>query len=317
MKILIPVLLVLILLVSCAERIVTLEPVNLVPESSITIENNNLRVVFVDNEPMGSRHRAGYNGIAELYHRYQDTTIFVPEYAGFNLEHIFGGDSLAQLFEPRRHPMKLFRKGENEIVLFQDATPLSGVESVTTFKVNGPDYIDIVFECVIRNDQFFKHGYAGLFWASYIQKPKDKKIYFPGTAEGQEEISWVAAYSDTHGQNSTHRSVKDKNNFFFAENFNATLASHFSNYRYTFPFYYGRFGNMALAFLYESKDVIRFSQSPTGGGPGSPAWDFQYLIPSPKVGKKYSFHARMVYKPFVSESDIEQEYERWRKAVAY
>ncbi len=304
------------LLASCAERtMVLLKPENLVPESSITIENNNLRVVFVDNEAMGSRHRAGYNGIAELYHRYQDTTIFVPEYAGFNLEHIFGGDSLAQLFEPRRHPMKLFRKGENEIVLYQDATPLSGVESVTTFKVNGPDYIDIIFECVIRNDQFFKHGYAGLFWASYIQRPKDKKIYFPGRAEGQQETSLVAAYSEKHGQNSTHRSITDKNNFFFAQNFNAALASHFSTYRYTSPFFYGRFGNMALAFLFESKDVIRFSQSPTGGGPDSPAWDFQYLIPSPKVGKKYSFRARMVYKPFVSATDIEKEYERWRDSV--
>jgi hypothetical protein len=313
MKLSIPMLFALTVLVSCADRTaVTLKPENLKQETSITIENNNLKVVFVDNEALGSRHRAGYNGIAELYHRYQNTSIFVPEYAGFNLEHVFGGDSLVQLFEPRRHPMKLYRRGEKEIVLHQEATPLSGVESLTTFQVNGPDYIDIVFECIFHNDEFFRHGYAGLFWASYIHKPNDKKIYFKGNGEGQQQTTWVATYSEKHGLNSTHRSRKDNHKFFFANNFNASLASHFSTYRYSDPYYYGRFGNMVLAFLFDSKEIIRFSQSPTGGGRDSPAWDFQYLIPSPNIGKKYSFRARMVYKPFVSEMDITREYEQWK-----
>jgi hypothetical protein len=100
--------------------------------------------------------------------------------------------------------------------------------------------------------------------------------------------------------------------FFFAENFNARLPSHFSEYRYGAPYFFGRYEEMVLAFLFDSEEVIRFSQSPTGGGKLNPAWDFQYLIPAPKIGKIYSFNVRMVYKPFISERDIVDEYESWR-----
>jgi hypothetical protein len=294
--------------------VTTLKPEGLEPKNNITIENANLRVVFVDNQAMGKIHRAGYNGIAELYHHQQDSTIFVPDYAGFNLEHIFGGDTLIQLFEPRRHPMYLYRKRSNEVLLFQEATPLSGIESLTEFRVNGPHYIDIRFQCIFHNTSFFKHGYAGLFWASYIQRPDDKKIYFPGIAEGQGDTALVAAYSTKHGLKSTHRSLDDQNDFFFEENFNATLASHFSSYRYAKPYYFGRFGQMALAYLFDTEEIIRFSQSPTGGGPENPAWDFQYLIPEPEYGKIYTFRVRMIYKPFVDAEDIREEYEKWRSS---
>lgn len=302
----------LFIMVSCGQKtMVSIKPEGLKQENKITIENENLKVVFVDNEASGPVHKAGYNGISELYHRYEDSSIFVPDYAGFNLEHIFGGDSLSQLFEPRRHPMKLYRKSDNTVILYQEATPNSGVESLTEFKVIAPDYIDIGFQCIFHNQQFFQHGYGGLFWASYIHKPEDKKIYFLGTAEERPDTSWIEAYSTTHGLNSTHRAVGDVNNFFFAENFNASLANHYSEYRYSSPYYFGRFRNMVLAFLFESKDIIRFSQSPTGGGQENPAWDFQFIIPTPETGKIYSFKARIIYKPFVNANDISDEYERW------
>jgi hypothetical protein len=69
---------------------------------------------------------------------------------------------------------------------------------------------------------------------------------------------------------------------------------------------------MVLAFFFDGDEVIRFSQSPTGGGELNPAWDFQYLIPSPETGKKYSFKVRIVYKPFISGNDILEEYSKWR-----
>lgn len=282
-------------------------------ENVLTIENSNLKAVFVDNTAVKPDHMAGYNGIAQLYHAEEDSSLFVPTYAGFNLEHIFGGDSLHQLFEPRLHPMTLFRKSDDEVLLYQDTTPLSAVESLVEFKVVAPHYIDIKFQCILHDDQFFRHGYAGFFFASYMQNPEDKKIYFKGVSENKNHSSWVAAWSDRHGFNSTHRSINDDHDFFFAPNFNASLASNFSQFRYTDPYYYGRFGKMALAFFFDSNEIIRFSQSPTGGGEFNPAWDFQYIIPSPQVGKKYSFRARMVYKPFVSDDDISNEYEKWNE----
>ena len=69
---------------------------------------------------------------------------------------------------------------------------------------------------------------------------------------------------------------------------------------------------MTLAYLFDTDEVIRFSQSPTGGGETNPAWDFQYLIPEPKTDHIYSFNARMIYKPFISKEDIEQEYKNWK-----
>ncbi len=107
------------------------------------------------------------------------------------------------------------------------------------------------------------------------------------------------------------RAVLEKDSFYFAPNFNATLASHFSKFRFEKPFYYGRFHDMILAYFFDTDQVIRFSQSPTGGGPDNPAWDFQFLIPNFVINQVYSFRARIIYKPFISAEEIVSEYEKW------
>src|SRR6185295_8119919 len=184
----------LLVLFSCsAQKAITLKPDGYEKRNSVTIENGDIKAVFVDNTELKPGHKPGYNGIAQLYHAKEDSPVFVPDYAGFNLEHVFGGDSLQQLFEPRRHPMTLFRKSDSEVLLYQEATPLSGVESLTEFKVVKPHYIDITFQCVVHNEKFFRHEYAGLFWASYIQHPVDKKIYFKGvTPSDPQRSSWIS-----------------------------------------------------------------------------------------------------------------------------
>jgi hypothetical protein len=305
---------VLFFVVSCSPNpLTTLEPEGEEQFQNIKIEKGDLKAVFVDNSEMPPNHRAGYNGIAELYHVDQDSSIFVPLFAGFNLEHIFNGDSLEQFFEPRINPMILYKKSETEVLLYQKKTPYSSAESLTEFTVVAPYYIDITFRCIFHDKAYFRHGYAGFFWASYINKPPDRNIYFRGIDEGQPDEKWISAFSGTHGIKSTHKGINDQHDFFFASGFNIQLAKNFSNYRYTRPFYFGRFHNMALAFFFESSEIIRLTQSPTGGGQTNPAWDFQYLIPDPKTGKEYSFQARMVYKPFVDNEDITQEFEIWTK----
>jgi len=292
-----------------------LRPQNQVPQTAVDIKKGDLKVRFVNNMPYGSDHRAGYNGISNLLHPAQDSMPFVPFYAGFNLEHIFGGDSLMQLFEPRKHPMVLSQSSEDELLLYQAPTPLSGLESLTSFKLVEPHYIDITFRCIVHEIDFFKHGYAGLFWASYIDSPSDKKIYFYGSEGAEHSKKWIEAFSQKHGEESTHVRMNDSIDFYFAPNFNARLANHFSNYRYTLPFFFGRFHNMVLAYMFESSEVIRFSQSPTGGGKTNPAWDFQLLIPDLKKGKEYTYNARMIYKLFISEEDITSEYLSWEKGL--
>ncbi len=292
-----------------------LRPQYMVPQTAIDLEKGDLKVTIVNNMTYGSEHRAGYNGITELLHPAQDSVPFVSLYAGFNLEHIFGGDSLMQLFEPRRHPMVLSQSGEDEVFLYQAPTPLSGLESLTTFKLVEPHYIDITFLCIVHEIDFFKHGYAGLFWASYIDSPSDKKMYFYGCEKTEPTKKWIEAFSRKHGVESTHVGMNDSNEFYFAPDFNARLASHFSNYRYALPFFFGRFHNMVIAYMFESSEVIRFSQSPTGGGETNPAWDFQLIIPDLKKGKEYTFRARMIYKPFISAEDITSEYISWNRGL--
>jgi hypothetical protein len=70
---------------------------------------------------------------------------------------------------------------------------------------------------------------------------------------------------------------------------------------------------MALAYLFKSSEVIRLTQSPSGGGSSNPAWDFQYIIPDPRTEKVYSFKARILYKPFIGNQDILEEYNKWEK----
>jgi hypothetical protein len=305
---------VLLAVTSCtAMKKISLEPAGYDQLKSVTIENGDLKAVFIDNTELPPNHRAGYNGIAELYHTDQDSSLFVPYYAGFNLEHIFSGDSLTEFFEPRVNPMTLYRKSETEVLLYQKSTRISGVESLTEFKLVPPCYIDITFRCVLHNKPYFKHSYAGFFWASYINMPPDRNIYFRGITENMPNETWISAFSENHGSKSTHRAVNDRYNFYFAPDFRIILARNFSNYHYSQPFYYGRFHNMALAFFFESSEVIRLTQSPSGGGKTNPAWDFQYLIPNPKTGREYNFKVRMVYKLFAGNQDILEEYRKWVK----
>lgn len=285
------------------------------PQNVVRLSNGLVNATFVDNTAFGGEHRAGYNGIAELMHKSQDSSVFVPFYAGFNLEHIFGGDSLAQLFEPRKHPMELYKISDSEVMLYQSPTPLSGVESQTVFKLGSSHYIDVVFRCIFHDRKFFQHGYAGLFWASYIHEPKDKKIYFRGSVKGSASIDWIAAYSPEHGLKSTHTGEKEENQVYFAPNFNASLASHFSDYNYDQAFFYGRFHNMVLAYMFQPERGIRFSQSPTGGGELNPAWDFQFIVPDFEVGQEYSFKGRIMYKVFAGENDVLDEFDTWNQAL--
>jgi hypothetical protein len=301
------------LVISCSgKRINSLEPIGYDKIKTTIINNGDLKAVFIDNTDLLPNHKSGYNGIAELYHKNQDSTLFVPAYAGFNLEHVFSGDSLVQFFEPRVNPMTLYKKSNNEVLLYQKQTPVSGAESLTEFKLVPPCYIDVTFRCILHDIKYFRHGYAGFFWASYINKPSDKNIYFRGLTEGQSVENWISAFTETHGLKSTHKDINDKLDLYFASNFNATLAKNYSDYHYSLPFYYGRFHNMVLAYLFKTSEILRLTQSPDGGGTNNPAWDFQYIIPEPVAGKEYSFKVRMIYKPFINAEDIEQEYERWK-----
>jgi len=284
-----------------------------VSTSPITIQAGDLTATFADNEAYGPVHSQKYNGISELRHVSATDNLFVPDYAGFNLEHFFGGDLLEELFEPRLCPMVLTQLDARSVRLHQAPTPISKVESETVFTVVPPHFIDVEVKVVFHDLAEFSHGYAGVFWASYINLPEDRHIYFFGTSPDNPEPHWISAFSEKHGVKSTHLHVDDTFQPYFAPDFNAVLASHFSDYRYVEPFYYGRRGDMVYAIFFDRTEGIRFSQSPTGGGHTNPAWDHQLVVPDPKIGTPYSYRARLMYKPWVSNEDVRETFQAWWK----
>jgi hypothetical protein len=63
---------------------------------------------------------------------------------------------------------------------------------------------------------------------------------------------------------------------------------------------------MAYAQIFGMQDNVRFAQSPSGGGNGNPAWDFQFFIPDYQVDHLYRFVMRAVYTPITTPPAIRQ-----------
>ena len=279
-------------------------------DHTVTLRHGPITTVVVDNEAFGETHRSGYNGIASLTHEKRPENLFVPRYAGLNLELIMDGrkHSRERFFEPRRVPMELRLTDDHAAELYQPPTPTWHLESCTRFELEGDGTIHVTFECVARKkvDAF---GYLALFWASYVQQPEVLGIRFRGReGEGGEE-RWITASSPAHGVDSTHRPAADRRTFARAPDFPPAfmLFSH-SQYRPTKPFYYGVSHGMALVYIFRERDLVWFAQSPSGGGKGNPAWDFAWLIPDYEIGKIYRLELRALYVPFKSEEEIEQLY---------
>jgi hypothetical protein len=72
---------------------------------------------------------------------------------------------------------------------------------------------------------------------------------------------------------------------------------------------------MALVLMFRPCDEVRLSQSPSGGGKGNPAWDFQWFVLEYKVGRRYRFVMRTMYLPFESQEQLIKATARHRAAL--
>ena len=303
-----------------SERFTTLSRPNgdykVVPEDSVEVRWGKLAAQLVNNQAVPPEHAAGYNGLISI--RYSGgPSPFVPRFAGLNLEHVNNGAATADRdlqFEPRKHPMELRRLDERTYELYQPPLPHSGLESSTRFAFREPHFLDVTFECIPREDKF-PHKHLNLFWASYIQKPQDMSIYFLGRKKGQRGEEWIQGVTPKHGVLATHRGAKDRRQFPHDTPFPLTLVFNESDYEYTRPVYYGRYGEFVWMVMFRERDLVRFTQSPSGGGEGNPAWDFQWFIDKPRKNKLYRLVYRAVYKPWVDREDVLREYDQFVKST--
>jgi hypothetical protein len=280
-----------------------------------TFRVGDLTAVIGDNEAHG-QFRAGYNGVWSLTHRQEATTVFVPGVSGLNLEHIFDGhrfdtdNSSRIFFEPRQAPMTFRRLGEAEAELHQPPTPTFHLESWTRFRLVAPHSIDMSFRCR-PTQHVFQHGYIGLFWASYINAPDDRSLYFRNGGQ------WQQLCTQQHNDESTVRHRDDRRELRFSAGYPQALYRNLSPLRYDEPFYYGHFRNQVYIMMFEPSPRVRFTHSPSGGGTNraeqttNPAWDFQYIVPNYEVNREYRFRARLAYRPRCSRREILREVADW------
>ncbi len=278
--------------------------------SHIKLERGQVSVIIVDNAaldlPELPGHLAGYNGIASLRHKQRYDNAFVPTIAGLNFEHIHDGTTigLTEKFEPRKFPMQLRRINAHTVELYQPPTGNWKLESCGRYSLLEDGTIEYTFEC-IPHAISYSRGFIGLFWASYIHKPKDKAIHFIGQpSTATPTPGWIKATSPKHGVESTHPPAGYPQRIAIDPDFPLTLVGNRSKHEHSDAWYYGVTNGMALAYMFRPKDNIWFAQSPTGGGNGNPAWDFQWFIHNPKVGKSYGFTMRAAYLPFASRSAV-------------
>ncbi len=284
-------------------------------EHYVVLRRGDIEAVVVDNEPVDDTmlpgHRGGYSGLGSLKHAQRPENLFVPLYAGLNFEHIHDGTNQERevLFEPRNWPMRLRAIDAHTVELYQSPTPNWKLESCTRYELLADGTIEMTFECIPRA-RTFRNGYIGLFWASYIHQPESTAIHFLGWGPDDDrrtvKAGWRETISPAHGVQATHRAANDHRRFPHDDPFDMTLVFNESGHRYAEPWYYGVSHGMAWLSIFREKDQIRFAQSPTGGGPGNPAWDFQYFIPDYEVGRCYGFVMRAMYLPFVSSEQIRQ-----------
>ena len=281
----------------------------------VVLNSSQLQIVIGNNRSAtvnGQAHQAGYNGVFSITSNHADTaeSPFVPTYAGWNLEHYF--DALPRpkrehFFEPRYAPMELRKIDEDCVELYQPTTRVFEVESWTRFSIAEPNAIDFSFRCKPHRDDY-EGNFLGVFWASYINGPMDKSIYFLDGQSTLDRPLWRQFCTQTHNRDSTVKQVADLTELSFQQH--DCLFANVSPLRYSVPFFYGRFRDTVLIYAFRPTPHLRFCHSPSGGGKSrngtdtNPAWDFQLIIPGPVKGQEYEVQGRLIYKKWQGRDDV-------------
>jgi hypothetical protein len=212
--------------------------------------------------------------------------------------------------------MWLRQRSPTHVELRQERTEHWPLRSRINYEFRA-DTIDFTYCGTPLADAWQKHGYIGVFFASYIDKPKDMSIHFIGRARDEDRNArprWIKHLPPRHGVAANHRPAGSTGDPQLDEGFSIDLVKGVSDFEYLYPFYYGRSGDNVFVMMFErphSGGELRFAQSPSGGGTGNPAWDFFWLQRDYAVNREFCFRARAVCRKFTNVDDIVALYEQW------
>jgi hypothetical protein len=276
-----------------------------------TFRASRLECVIGNNIATGV-HRAGYSGVFNVTAPGAPDSAFAPAFSGINLENYFDASGRnpdrTVFFEPRHAPMTFRRLGGRTAELHQDTTPYWRVESTTRFEVRDPYYIDVIYRATPKRKRY-EGDFLGIFWASYMNGPQDKSVYFLQGESSAGSPLWAQFCSQVHGRDSTVLSRDDAAALNLGDG-PRLLFKNLSPLRYAAPFFYGRIRDMVVIYIFRRFTGLRFAHSPTGGGrsasgdDSNPAWDFQMVVPHPKPGQEYVLEMRVVYKRWLGRRDV-------------
>ncbi len=241
-----------------------------------------------------------------------------------NFEHVVNGasaDMHRSLNTPRTDPMQVRVLSPASVEIFWPAATSSwGIDCRMRYTFAGDNAIDMEFEATPRKDEAPK-GWLLFMWASYMQMVRARTIYFLGTNGGAEK--WMSfGYTGKSGT----VAGKDQPDLPQDDGYQRFNAETDRDVRFTQPFYYGlrdadmdpgtTDDTMAYIMMFDDPRATRFAVWNWGNDPAVSAWDWQFVIRNPEVGRTYSHRSRLVCKPFSGEDDVLAEYTAWRDSLS-
>ena len=264
--------------------------------------------------------------------RYRGENLYRDEATGLYFEHIFNGtaaDKALAMFTPNKDIHFVERLSDTSARMVHPAEHSSwGIESAMTYTLV-QDGVEMEFAAKPTQARF-PLGYAAFMWASYMNHTRERRIHFIG--KNGDQAGWMTFGEDLENDfekgTIRHESVSPLPFEDGAELLN--LTEHPTKV-FTKPFYYGLVDGdglatttddtMAYIMMFDRAEPMRlalwnFIKNATGQpNPNSPAWDWQFVIQNPQPGTTYGYRAKMLYKPFVDEADVEREYEAWKTSL--
>lgn len=307
------------------------------------LRDDNMSGTLLDNWANARRSGSGFN---PLFHSaFPSQNIFRDDLVGLNFEHIFNGvaaDHEASLFTPRKDQCVLVVHSDSSASLYWPAKDsVWGMECELRYKLSG-DCVDLEFKATPTRDRF-SLGYVVMMWMSLMNHARDRQIHFYGM-NGKRE-GWVTFGEDIDDGFETgtvscygvpdlpYEAGQIPDMVIAGQTFNPqtlNIVEHPSK-KFLLPFYYGLVAGdgdpstenatMAYIMMFDQREAIRFAVwnflTNAAGKPDShsPAWDWQFVIRNPEIGRTYSYRTRVMYKLFLNAEEVKREYISWASGL--